>query len=168
MKRNIYYCYAPVKPYQRHVIIYFPSFFFIFRFTDCYLWIFFLNSSVTLSPILSGVSLLTQTLEIPLLYGILIVTNILSPNLLCVSPLIQTIKMLLSYGILIVIDKLQPPHLLTSLFFFFFPYKFSIVLSLKIDWYDLQWDNFLSVFSVLSIMTQVCLPKSNQMSARDR
>ena len=100
----------------------------------------------------------------PLLYGILIVTDTLSPNLSYVSPLTQTLKML-SYGILIVTNRLQPPHLLTSHFFF---YKFSIVLSLQIDWYDFQWDSFLSVFSVLSVMARVRLPKPNQMSARDR
>ena len=72
---------------------------------------------VTLSPYLSRVSPLIQTLEIPLLYGILIITDTLSPNLSCVSPLTQTLEMPLLYGILIVIDRLQPPHLLTSHFF---------------------------------------------------
>ena len=119
-----------------HVIIYFLSFFFIFCFTDCHFLSLFLKSGVTLSPYLLCVSPLTQTLEMPLLYGILIVT-----------------------------DRLQPPHLLTS---HFFSYKFSIVLSLQIDWYGLQRDSFLSVFSVLSIMAQVCLPMPNQMSVRDR
>ena len=109
------------------------------------------------------VSPLTQTLETPLLYGILKVTDTLSPNLSCVSLLTQTLDMLLLYGILIVTDTLQP-HFLT----FFFFYKLSIVLSLQIDWYGLQWDSFLSVFSVLSVMAQVFLPKSNQMSARDK
>ena len=100
-----------------------------------------------------------------LLYGIFILTDTLSPNLLCVSPLTQTLEMLLLYGILIVTNRLQPPHLLTSHFFF---YKFSIVLSLQIDQYGLQWDGFLSVFSDLLVMAQVRLPKPNQMSARDR
>ena len=45
----------------------------------------FLNSSVTLFPILSCVSSLTQTLQMPLLYGILIVTNRLPPSLFVVT-----------------------------------------------------------------------------------
>ena len=89
----------------------------------------------------------------------------LSPILLCVSPLTQTLQMLLLYGILIVTDKLQPLHLLT---FHFFLYKLLVVLSPQIDRYGLQWDSFLSVLTVLSVMTQVCLPKPNQMSTRDR
>ena len=111
------------------------------------------------------VSPLTQTLETPLLYGILKVTDTLSPNLSCVSLLTQTLDMLLLFGILIVTVTLQP-HFLT--FFFFFSNKFSIVISLQIDWYGLQWDSFLSIFSILSIMAQVCPPKPNQMNARDR
>ena len=70
----------------------------------------------------------------------------------------------LLYGILAVTNRLQPPHLS----YFFFLYKFSIVLSPQIDQYGLQWDNLLSVFPILSIMTQVCLPKPNQISTRDR
>ena len=62
------------------------------------------------------VSPLTQTLETPLLYGILKVTDTLSPNLSCVSLLTQTLDMLLLYGILIVTDTLQP-HFLTFFFF---------------------------------------------------
>ena len=120
----------------------------------------FININITLSPNLSRVSPLTQTLETPLLYGILKVTDTLSPNLSYVSLLTQTLEMPLLYGILIVTDRLQPPHL--SFFFFF--YKFSIVLSLQIDWNGLQWDSFLSVFSILSVMAQVYLPKPNQMS----
>ena len=116
MKCSIYCYYTPVKPHQRHVIIYFPSFFFIFCFTNYYLLILFLNLGVTLSPNLSGVSPLTQTLEMPLLYGILIVTDIYL-QIYHVSPLTQTLKML-SYGILIVTDRLQPPHL--SFFFYKF------------------------------------------------
>ena len=105
----------------------------------------------------------------PVLYGILIATDTLSPKLSCVSPLTQTLEMPLLYGILIVTDKLQPPHLLTSLFLFlFFSYKLSIVLSLQIDRYCFQCNSFLSVFSVLLVMAQLCLPKPNQMSARDR
>ena len=144
----------------------FLSFFFIFCFTDCHLLSLFLNLGVIVSPYLSCVSSLTQTLEMPLLYEILIVTNTLSPNLLYVSPLIQTLEMSLLYGILIVTDRLQPPQL--YFFFLFFFYKFSIVLCLQIDRYGLQCDSFLSVFSILLVMAQVRLPKPNQMSARDR
>ena len=72
----------------------------------------------------------------------------------------------LSYGILTVTNRLQPPHLLTSHIFFL--YKFSSVLSPQIDRYGHQWDNLLSVFPILSIMTQVYLPKPNQISTRDR
>ena len=72
----------------------------------------------------------------------------------------------LLYGILTVTNRLQPPHLLTSHIFFL--YEFSIVLSPQIDRYGLQWDSFLSVLTILSVMTQVCLPKPNQMSARDK
>ena len=94
-----------------------------------------------------------------------IVTDTLSPNFSCVFPLTQTLKIPLLYGILIVTDRLQPPHL--SLFFFF-SYKFSIVLFLQIGRYGLQYDSFLSVFSILLVMAQVRLPKPNQMSARGR
>ena len=73
------------------------------------------------------------------------------------------LHMPLLYGILTVTNRLQPPHLS-----FFFLYKFSIVLSPQIDRYGLQWDNLFSVFPILSIMTQVCLPKPNQISTRDR
>ena len=100
------------------LFIFLPSFLF-FCFIDSYLLILFLNSGVTLSPNLSDVSPLTQTLEMSLLYGILIVTNTLFPNLSYVSLLTQTLKML-SYEILIVTDRLQSPHLLTSLSLFFF------------------------------------------------
>ena len=58
-------------------------------------------------------------------------------------------------------------NLLTSspiIFFFFINFQ---LFSPQIDWYGLQWDNFLSVFSIFSIMTQVCLPKLNQISARN-
>ena len=68
----------------------------------------------------------------------------------------------LLYGILTVTNRLQPPHLLTSHIFFL--YEFSIVLSPQIDRYGL----LLSVFPILSIMTQVYLPKPNQISTRDR
>ena len=74
--------------------------------------------------------------------------------------------MLLLYGILTVIDRLQSLHFLTSHFFFL--YKFPIVLSPQIDWHGLQWDSFLSVLAVPLVMTQVRLPKPNQMSARQR
>ena len=90
-------CYALVKPHQRHVIIYFLSFFFIFCFIDCHLLSLFINLDVALSPNLSCVSPLIQTLETPL-YGILKVTNTLSPNLSCVSLLSQTLEMSLLYG----------------------------------------------------------------------
>ena len=66
--------------------------------------------------------------------------------------------------ILTVTNRLQPSHLS----FFFFLYKFSIVSSPKIDWYGLQWDNLLSVFPIFLVMTQVCLPKPNQISKGDR
>ena len=88
----------------------------------------------------------------------------LSPTLLCVSSLTQTLQMPLLYGIITVIDRSSPLHLLTSHFFL---YKLSVVLSPQINRYSLQWDSFLSVLTVLSIMTQVCIPKPNQMSARD-
>ena len=75
--------------------------------------------------------------------------------------------MLLLYGILTAIDRLQYLHFLTSHFYFFF-YKFPIVLSPQIDWHGLQWDSFLSVLTVPLVMTQVRLPKPNQISARQR
>ena len=103
-----------------------------------------------------------QDLLLRYLYKLSIV---LSPTLLCVSSLTQTLQMPLLYGIITVIDRLQPLHLLTSHFFL---YKLSVVLSPQIDRYGLQWDRFLSVLVVYSIMTQVCLPKPNQMSARDK
>ena len=74
--------------------------------------------------------------------------------------------MLLLYEILTVIDRLQSLHFLTSHFFFL--YKFPIVLSPQIDWHGLHCDSFLSVLAVLLVMTQVRLPKPNQMSARQR
>ena len=72
----------------------------------------------------------------------------------------------LLYGILTVINRLQSLHFLTSHFFFL--YKFPIVLSPQIDWHGLHCDSFLSVLAVLLVMTQVRLPKPNQMSARQR
>ena len=72
----------------------------------------------------------------------------------------------LLYGILTVINRLQSLHFLTSHFFFL--YKFPIILSPQIDWHGLQWDSFLSVLTVPLVMTQVRLPKPNQMSARQR
>ena len=75
-------------------------------------------------------------------------------TLLCVSPLVQTLQMPLLYEILIITSRLQPPHLLTF-FFSFFLYKFSIVFSPQIDRYGLQWDSFLSIFPVLLVMAQV-------------
>ena len=71
---------------------------------------------------------------------------------------------MLLYGILIVTNRFLPPQLSS-----FFPYKFSIVLYPQIDQYGLQWiANFLSVLTILSVMTQVYLSKPNQKSARDR
>ena len=91
----------------------------------------------------------------------------LSSTLLYVSPLTQTLQMPLLYGIMIVTDSLQPLHLLTFPFFLFIYYKLLVVLSPQIDWYGLQWDSCLSVLTIFSVMAQVCLPKPNQMSARD-
>ena len=91
----------------------------------------------------------------------------LFPTLLCVSPLAQTPQMPLLYEILIVTGRLQPPHLFFIYLFIYF-YKFSIVLSLQINQYVLQWDIFLSIFPILLVMTQVHLPKPNHMSATDK
>ena len=51
---------------------------------------------------------------------------LLSPILLCVTPLTQTLQMPLLYGILTVTDILQSIHLLTSHFFLYkFPIVLS-------------------------------------------
>ena len=80
LKHSIYCKYTPIKPDQSHVIIIFILSFFIFWFIDWLLLSLFLNSDVTLSPTLLCVSPLTQTLQILLLYGILIVINRLQPS----------------------------------------------------------------------------------------
>ena len=63
--------------------------------------------------------------------------------------------------------QLQSPHL-SFIFIFLLIFNCSLSITPQIDLYGIQWDSFLSVFPVLSVMAQARLPNPNQMSARDR
>ena len=69
-----------VATLQCHIIVYFLFWILnFFLFTNWHLLSIYLNSGVTLFPTLLCVSPLAQTLQMPLLYGILIVAGKLQP-----------------------------------------------------------------------------------------